>query len=1419
MQRCEICSKTFANRQNLNRHRKKVHGIKKTEPELFCSLCNHTSKTLLDMQIHLSSTHGGNPARVCTYCKQVFITEESFTCHLQNEHSLPVSKQNDSKDQSPIISAFEDTFKTFRIDGENDLDFLEFMLKKESQIRQKLFELAQKRPLKVQISVNIRLEKPTGETSEKTDIHLNTDMTPVFAEGLSKQDYFEMIDKLLSTLFSFTAHGSGWLLDKIKHLDVKMVSFTPVRGSSYIALPSELQGIRSLLNIRNHLDNKCFLYCFTAAYHLYYGPPLETDTWRTVTSPPLYSSNNPAAHQPLGNFDMPMGFKDMVAFEDLNQVQVNVFKYEKKQLFPLRLSKKSEFEFVVDLLLLQENSVYHYVLIKNLLNVVNHVKQRRPQSDDVICRNCFHICSASKYTTHYASCMKFEAATIEMPSVDKNKVVFQNFNARAHAPVVVYFDLESLIIPTTPNELLSTKTIEKHEPCGFCFVIVEHGLVEPVHVEIDRSESCMKKLTTHLQSVAREVYKRKQSHRVFRGSAPYQSDEATQCWICLSPFGCETIVLDHCHYSGKFLGYAHSQCNLKRRSINYTPVIAHNSSNYDLHHLCKNLHEFDADCKIEIVPLTDEKYLALSVGVVVNRFVDKRGVTKNVYEYLRFIDSFRFLPSSLDKLVSYLPAESFDLLDNYFDNFQHEEKKLLHQKGFYPYNYFDNFAKFNEKDLPSIEFWKNSLNGGEISITETNYAHAERVFVTFGCKTLGDYHDLYLKCDTLLLACVVEEFRKVCYDTYGLDSVHYFTSSHLSGDAFLKTCEADLELLTDREHLEMAENMIRGGVASIFSKRLFQANNKYLKEFNATEESSYGFLVDANNLYGGVMEKLPLPLKNFRKVNVPLEQILSTDADSSIGYILEVDLEYPDDIHDSQKDFPLAPTKENIEENSLSEFQLNLLQTMGIKKVKTPKLVQTLNNKNNYTIHYLNLKLYVELGMVVRKVHRILQFTQALWLKPYIEKNTTKRQQATNKFEESFFKLMNNSCYGKTLESKRNRVQVQLIRTPEEARNAADKTLLKTFKIFDENLAAVTFKKPKIYWNKPTIVGACILELSKFHMFNFHYRVMKQHLNCELLYSDTDSLLYEIKHQDLYKELAENLDLKKHFDFSNYPVNHPLFDESNKMVTLLFKDELAGKLMEEFVGLKPKMYSIKYNDGKQKMSAKGVSRYAQNCLKHDVYKHVISTSAIVRTNNVRIGSNNHQLETISNNKVSLSAFDDKRYIQENGINTLPFGHYLVRDISTFREILADPDWGEEEVLSSPGWDTLLREYGPSQFDDRSNRTLPQPMTPVRQRERHYDTLSQILDDSWSPPDPGLHQDDYTESELDEETLTILEEVMGEHVHDFYNTYGQEISETARNPFIDDEAEEVEEFSSASEECEEPPRKKHVIVISSDEEFL
>ena len=178
---------------------------------------------------------------------------------------------------------------------------------------------------------------------------------------------------------------------------------------------------------------------------------------------------------------------------------------------------------------------------------------------------------------------------------------------------------------------------------------------------------------------------------------------------------------------------------------------------------------------------------------------------------------------------------------------------------------------------------------------------------------------------------------------------------------------------------------------------------------------------------------------------------------------------------------------------------------------------------------------------------------------------------------------------------------------------------------------------------------------------------MKKTFDCSLLYSDTDSLFYEIRGQDFYEKRANDPTLQNHIEFSNYPNDSPLHFDTNKMITLKFKDEMAGKVIREFDCLKPKTYSIIY-ENQQKMSAKGVSRVAQFSQKHDVYKRLLLSGHHMRSNNIRIGSSKYFLQIIRNNKILLSAFDDKRFIQNDGIHRLPVGHFEIGDWQLHREI-------------------------------------------------------------------------------------------------------------------------------------------------------
>ena len=379
--------------------------------------------------------------------------------------------------------------------------------------------------------------------------------------------------------------------------------------------------------------------------------------------------------------------------------------------------------------------------------------------------------------------------------------------------------------------------------------------------------------------------------------------------------------------------------------------------------------------------------------------------------------------------------------------------------------------------------------------------------------------------------------------------------------------------------------------------------------------------------------------------------------DTNNGFIFEVDLDYPSSLWDSHNDYPLAPEK--------------------IKIDKIDKLISSFLPKKHYIVHYKNLKQCLEEGMILEKVHRGIKFKQSPWMEPYIRKNTDLRKEAKNAFEKDFFKLMNNSVFGKTIENIRKRQNVILVDDRKLAIKLSSKPNFERATIFDENLVAVHMKKTEVYFNKPIYVGQAILDLSKTLMFDFHYNyIRKKYGNkAELLFTDTDSLMYLIQTDDFYHDIRKYI--KKKFDISDYPENHPsgIKTDVNKKVIGKFKDEAAGRQITHFVGLRPKLYTFKVEkkkDGEEKMkgekkakgenkgeidTAKGVKDCViKKSLSFEDYKNCLFTEdELMKKMNI-IRSQNHEIFSMTVNKVALSANDDKRLICPNKINTLALRH-------------------------------------------------------------------------------------------------------------------------------------------------------------------
>ena len=450
---------------------------------------------------------------------------------------------------------------------------------------------------------------------------------------------------------------------------------------------------------------------------------------------------------------------------------------------------------------------------------------------------------------------------------------------------------------------------------------------------------------------------------------------------------------------------------------------------------------------------------------------------------------------------------------------------------------------------------------------------------------------------------------------------------------------------------------MRGGISYI-TNRYGQANNKYMKTYDEKAPSKYIMYLDANNLYGWAMSQF-LPTGNFRwmtEKQIEKFDLAKYNDESKKGLILEVDLEYPEELHDLHNDYPLASEKLCVKKDMLSPYcETTREKYITIGQVK--KLIPTLSNKQNYVLHYRNLQLYLDLGLKLKKVYRVLEFNQSPWLKQYIDFNTLKRTQAKHLFEKEFFKLMNNSVFGKTMENIRKRVDVRLVTS--KVLKLASKPTYVSSKIFNENLVAVHKMKETLTLNRPAYVGMCILDLSKTLMYDFHYNYIKQKYDskAKLLFTETDSLTYKIETEDVYQDFWS--DITK-FDNSDYPEDSVYSSKTNKKVIGKFKDEASGMPIVEFIGLRSKMYSYIKDDHMGCKTAKGIKKnIIKKNITHENYKDILINSKQMQHKMQTTRSQNHQLGSYEN-KTSLSCFDDKRYILENGIDSYAYGHHKIK---------------------------------------------------------------------------------------------------------------------------------------------------------------
>ena len=529
--------------------------------------------------------------------------------------------------------------------------------------------------------------------------------------------------------------------------------------------------------------------------------------------------------------------KDIKGFESKTKISINLLATEGKEIYICR--KERNYDHSINLMIINN----HYVAIKSLSRLLSN-KNSKHNGKEYFCTNClqgFH--QKIPRDEHMRYCLDNESVKVEMPR-NKPIVEFCDGQYQFKVPFIMYADFESLLEPIQePSKDPSgpwTTVTNNHIPSGWCVYseFAEEFAYEKVKnpLTLYRGKDCVKKFCDNIIEEACRLY------RAFpeRPMAPLTLKEiekhkkSKKCYICFRPFTLkDPKVRDHCHYTGNYRGAAHRNCNLQYKIPPYIPVVFHNLSGYDAHLFIRELAASKpGGAKMEVIAKSKEDYITFSIRVAVDKYIDKNGIEKEIE--LRFIDSFKFMSSGSDSLTTNLVRGDHRLFG--FEEYTSIQYELLVKKGIYPYEYMSSWDKFKETKLPPEEAFYSKLN--MVGVSSENYQHARSVWKEFEIKNLGEYHDLYLKTDVILLANVFEAFRQVCLKNYDLDPAHFYTTPELAWKACLKKTRIMLELLLDPEMLLMFERGIRGGNTQSVH-RWAEANNPYMNSFNPNEKTSY----------------------------------------------------------------------------------------------------------------------------------------------------------------------------------------------------------------------------------------------------------------------------------------------------------------------------------------------------------------------------------------------------------------------------------------------------------------------------------------------------------------------------------------------------------------------------------------------------
>ena len=592
-------------------------------------------------------------------------------------------------------SALNKFAKQFTVDGEPDFDPKSFFnITRNCLLRILRENRQQKVKLNLKCLMKI-IDLKTGEET-KTEANFHSEIEKNYPSTNEKKILKSMIEKVLENMAKFQRRGSNWRFEEILKLALHLVEFALLKGNSRIPLPEEIAKKKAVINMKNE-DNECFKWCVTRALN-------KVDKNKERITQELRKQ---AEKLNWKGISFPMEEEKIDRFAKNNpKISIHVF-YLDGNVQPLRTGDE-ERKINIDLLLVEKDGNKHYCLINSLSRLLSK-QVSKDKKTKVFCRRCLnHFPNNEKLKIHKEYCSRKDCVKIIMPEIkiDKNgearkpEISFKSWNCMMKLPFVIYADFEAFlenIDSCKPDNRRSfTEKYQKHKPCGFSYKIVcsediflPESLLKPVLYRAKNADEDVAQIfVNRLEMDIYLIYKiyDKPKKMIYTRKDKEKFLESKECWICKKEFDTNPKnenykkVRDHCHFTGKFRGAAHSSCNLKFKKPKFTPVFFHNLSGYDSHLFVKNLGKSEGD--IDCIPNNEEKYISFSKKIQVGTYLDKDKNEKPILNEMRFLDSAKFMASSLDSLVKNLGKEKLYNVRREFGGKTDLSEALISEKVF-----------------------------------------------------------------------------------------------------------------------------------------------------------------------------------------------------------------------------------------------------------------------------------------------------------------------------------------------------------------------------------------------------------------------------------------------------------------------------------------------------------------------------------------------------------------------------------------------------------------------------------------------------------------------------------------------------------------------------------------------------------------